>query len=381
MENFEIVAKTLFGFEEILAEELKSIGATDITLLKRAVKYKGNLATLYKSNLYLRTAIKVLRPIKTFNIRTQEDLYTNVKRIPWNQYFSVDETFAIDGVVSGEIFTHSKFVALRTKDAIADQFREEIGSRPNVDTNDPDLRINVHILNNTCTISLDSSGTSLGKRGYKEEQVEAPLSEVLAAGMIILSGWDKKSNFIDPMCGSGTIVIEAALMAQNIAAGSFRDFAFQKWRDYDYQLWKEILQEAKMERIPSSAKIIAYDIAPEAVHVTKGNAERAGVLDNISVTKSDFLETKHDGEQATIVVNPPYGDRLMEEDDIIPLYQEMGTQLKHVYNGCDAWIISGNLRAIKFIGLKPSRKIELYNGPIQCKFHKFELYRGSKRGK
>jgi len=250
-----------------------------------------------------------------------------------------------------------------------------------VDTNDPDLRINVHILNNTCTISLDSSGTSLGKRGYKEEQVEAPLSEVLAAGMIILSGWDKKSNFIDPMCGSGTIVIEAALMAQNIAAGSFRDFAFQKWRDYDYQLWKEILQEAKMERIPSSAKIIAYDIAPEAVHVTKGNAERAGVLDNISVTKSDFLETKHDGEQATIVVNPPYGDRLMEEDDIIPLYQEMGTQLKHVYNGCDAWIISGNLRAIKFIGLKPSRKIELYNGPIQCKFHKFELYRGSKRGK
>ena len=381
MENFEIVAKTLFGFEEILAEELKSIGATDITLLKRAVKYKGNLATLYKSNLYLRTAIKVLRPIKTFNIRTQEDLYTNVKRIPWNQYFSVDETFAIDGVVSGEIFTHSKFVALRTKDAIADQFREEIGSRPNVDTNDPDLRINVHILNNTCTISLDSSGTSLGKRGYKEEQVEAPLSEVLAAGMIILSGWDKKSNFIDPMCGSGTIVIEAALMAQNIAAGSFRDFAFQKWRDYDYQLWKEILQEAKMERIPSSAKIIAYDIAPEAVHVTKGNAERAGVLDNISVTKSDFLETKHDGEPATIVVNPPYGDRLMEEDDIIPLYQEMGTQLKHVYNGCDAWIISGNLRAIKFIGLKPSRKIELYNGPIQCKFHKFELYRGSKRGK
>lgn len=381
MENFEIVAKTLFGFEEILAEELKSIGATDITLLKRAVKYKGNLATLYKSNLYLRTAIKVLRPIKTFNIRTQEDLYTNVKRIPWNQYFSVDETFAIDGVVSGEIFTHSKFVALRTKDAIADQFREEIGTRPNVDTNDPDLRINVHILNNTCTISLDSSGTSLGKRGYKEEQVEAPLSEVLAAGMIILSGWDKKSNFIDPMCGSGTIVIEAALMAQNIAAGSFRDFAFQKWRDYDYQLWKEILQEAKMERIPSSAKIIAYDIAPEAVHVTKGNAERAGVLDNISVTKSDFLETKHDGEQATIVVNPPYGDRLMEEDDIIPLYQEMGTQLKHVYNGCDAWIISGNLRAIKFIGLKPSRKIELYNGPIQCKFHKFELYRGSKRGK
>ncbi len=381
MENFEIVAKTLFGFEEILAEELKSIGATDITLLKRAVKYKGNLATLYKSNLYLRTAIKVLRPIKTFNIRTQEDLYTNVKRIPWNQYFSVDETFAIDGVVSGEIFTHSKFVALRTKDAIADQFREEIGTRPNVDTNDPDLRINVHILNNTCTISLDSSGTSLGKRGYKEEQVEAPLSEVLAAGMIILSGWDKKSNFIDPMCGSGTIVIEAALMAQNIAAGSFRDFAFQKWRDYDYQLWKEILQDAKMDRIPSSAKIIAYDIAPEAVHVTKGNAERAGVLDNISVTKSDFLETKHDGEPATIVVNPPYGDRLMEEDDIIPLYQEMGTQLKHVYNGCDAWIISGNLRAIKFIGLKPSRKIELYNGPIQCKFHKFELYRGSKRGK
>ena len=379
MKKFDIIAKTLFGFENILADELQALGASNIELLTRAVKYQGDMAMLYKSNLHLRTAIKILKPIATFEILNETELYESIKSIAWDQYMSADKTFAIDGIVSSEKFTHSQFVALKSKDAIVDQFREKTGARPSVEIEDPDVRINVHIADTTCTVSLDSSGKSLGKRGYKLEQTFAPLSEVLAAGMVILSGWDREREFIDPMCGSGTIPIEAALFAGNIAPGKFRSFTFEKWNDFDSALWKKIKAEAEQQEKPIKAIIKGFDIDRKAIRIELANAERAGVDKYITFDRIDFFKTKPETDNALVLMNPPYGERLEEREEMIPLYQEIGTHLKHSYDGADAWILSGNLEALKFIGLRPSKKIKLYNGPIECKFHKYELYRGSKK--
>ncbi|MDW7692944.1 THUMP domain-containing protein [Flammeovirgaceae bacterium SG7u.111] len=379
MEKFEMIAKTLFGFEELLAAELEEIGATDIELLKRAVKYRGDQEVLYKSNYLLRTAIKVLKPITTFQVRNEYQLYDQIKKIDWEDYMTVNQTLAIEGTTSGEIFTHSKYVALKSKDAVVDQFRDKYDKRPSVDTEDPDLRINVHIAEDQCTVSLDSSGVTLNKRGYRLRQVFAPMSEVLASGILMLTGWDKKRNLINPMCGSGTVAIEATLMARNVPAGYFRDFAFQYWKDFDQALWKKIKDEAIEKITDMEGKIYASDIELNAIKVSIDNAERAGVDEFIEFEKEDFLESKAKLEDALVIINPPYGERLEEAEDMVEFYKEIGTQLKHGYNGCDAWILSGNLDAIKFVGLRPSRKIKLFNGPIDCKLHKFELYRGSKK--
>ncbi len=381
-----MVAKTLFGFEEILAEELRALGAEEIEIMTRAVKYKGDKALLYKSNLHLRTAIKILKPLLSFNVGNEDQLYRKVKSIKWDEYFSVAETFAIDGVTSGKVFTHSKYAALKSKDAIVDQFRDKYGERPSVDLDEPDLRINIHIAGIKCTVSLDSSGSSLGKRGYKLQQVYAPLSEVMAAGMILLSGWDKKSDFIDPMCGSGTILIEAALMAQNIPAGSFRHFTFETWKDFDEELWNKIQAAGKAQQIPFTGTLQGYDNNRKAVAIAQANIDRADVADFVAVEQQDFFKSEApvaEGEEENkggmIMMNPPYGERLDEDKDMIPFYKEIGTHLKHFYNGWDAWILSGNLQALKFVGLRPSRKIRLYNGPLECKMQKYELYRGSKK--
>jgi len=379
LEPFDIIAKTLFGFEQILADELHELGVKDIEILTRAVKYSGDQALLYKSNLHLRTAIKILKPIASFNVNNTEMLYQKVQSIDWDEYFSTSQTFAIDGITSGEIFTHSQFVALKSKDAIVDQFRAKFGVRPSVDIENPDVRINVHIYDTTCTVSLDSSGKSLGKRGYKLHQVKAPLSEVLAAGIILLTGWDKKNNFIDAMCGSGTFPIEAALIARNIAPGSFRSFTFENWNDFDPALWSKLKREAKRNITPFPGKIQAFDIDRHAIDTSRENAERAGVGSYITFENIDFFKSNPEIENGIVIMNPPYGERLEDRDDIIPLYQEIGNHLKQAYNGYDAWILSGNLDAIKFIGLKPSRKIPLFNGPIDCRLNKFELYRGSKK--
>ena len=378
MKTFDIIATTQFGLEGILAAEVNELGANDIEILSRAVKFRGDLALLYKCNLYLRTALKVLKPIATFDALNDQELYNGVKKIDWSEFLTTDQTFAIDGTTSGEVFTHSKFVALKSKDAIADQFREIDGIRPSIDVDNPDLQINIHIAEVACSVSIDSTGLPLSKRGYRLEQIFAPISEVLAAGIILLSGWDKKSNFFDPMCGSGTFSIEAALIAQNIPNGRLRHFAFEKWKDFDAELWELIKKEAESKIKPFAGKIFASDIEKRAVEIAIQNARRAGVEDQITFKNSDFLTSALEDEPGVIVLNPPYGERL-QNDDIIGFYQEIGTRLKHFYNGCDAWIISANLEALKFIALKPSRKIKLYNGQLECKLHKYELYRGSKR--
>jgi putative N6-adenine-specific DNA methylase len=380
LEKFEIIAKTLFGFEQILATELNELGVSDVEILTRAVKYTGDQALLYKSNLLLRTAIKILKPIATFEVKNEEELYQNVKSIQWDEYMSKDQTFAIDGISSGEVFTHSHYVALKSKDAIVDQFRDKFGSRPSVNIENPDIRINIHIADTTCDVSLDSSGKSLGKRGYKQSQVQAPLSEVLAAGIILITGWDGKTNFIDPMCGSGTFPIEAALIARNIPPGYFRNFAFENWNDFDPILWSKIKREAKRNIKPLEAGIIhAYDIDKKAIEISKQNANKAGVDNFITFKNIDFLTTDPEIKNGIVIMNPPYGERMEDKDDIIPLYQVIGNQLKRAYSGYNAWILSGNLEALKFIGLRPSRKIALFNGPIDCRLNKFELFSGSKK--
>lgn len=378
MKNFDIIATTQFGLEGVLAAELNELGANDIEILSRAVKFRGDLTLLYKCNLYLRTALKILKPIATFEALNEQDLYNKVKKIDWSEFLTTDQTFAIDGTTSGEVFTHSKFVALKSKDAIVDQFREIDGIRPSINVDDPDLQINIHISEVACSVSIDSTGLPLSKRGYRLEQIFAPISEVLAAGIILLSGWDKKSNFFDPMCGSGTFSIEAALIAQNIPNGRLRHFAFEKWKDFDAALWDQIKIEAESKIRPFEGKIFASDIEKRAVEIAVQNSRRAGVEALISFKNSDFLSSILESDPGIIVLNPPYGERL-QSDDIVEFYKEIGTRLKHFYNGCDAWIISANLEALKFIGLKPSRKIKLYNGQLECKLNKYELYRGSKR--
>jgi len=379
MNVFEIVAKTIFGLEEILAEELKTIGAKDIKVLQRAVSYKGNKEILYKSNLYLRTAIRILVPISTFKANGERELYKGTQKIDWEKYLNTNKTFAIDGTTSGEIFTHSKYAALLTKDAIVDKFRDKFDARPSIDTENPDLRINLHINHNNVTISLDSSGSNLGKRGYKLKQVYAPLSEVLAAGIILASGWNKKQDFIDPMCGSGTFPIEAALIAKNIAPGSFRKFNFENWKDFDRGLLMQLKKEAENNEIEFDGRIRGFDMDDEAISISKENARRAGINRVVSFAKQNFINSEKKYANCHIIMNPPYGERLMEDDEIIPFYKEIGDQLKHNYTNCNAYIFSGNLQAIKHIGLKASSKIKLFNGPIECRLNKFELYAGSKK--
>jgi putative N6-adenine-specific DNA methylase len=378
LEKFEMIATTLFGLEEIVAEELRNIGASEIEPLNRAVKFYGDKRLLYKSNLQLRTTLKVLMPISKFMVRDDRDLYKKVQRIEWDNYMSVDGTLSIEATVNGDYFTHSQYVALKTKDAIVDQFRDKFGRRPSVDLDNPDLKINIHITDRTCSVSLDSSGASLGKRGYRKEQSLAPISEALAAGIIALSGWDKKCDFLDPMCGSGTFPIEAALLACNIAPGRLRDFSFMNWKDYDSVLWREVKKEAEEQIIEPSCKIYGSDIDKQAVEMSESNASYAKIGHLISFKQMDFVHSEEHFNDGIIFMNPPYGERMLEEDAIIPFYQEIGTKMKHFHSGCNAWIISSNLRALKFVGLRPSRKIRLFNGPLECKLHKFELFRGKK---
>jgi putative N6-adenine-specific DNA methylase len=380
LQSFNLVAKTLYGLEEVLARELEMIGASDIKTLNRAVMYRGDLEVMYKSNLLLRTAQKILRPIRTFEVQNENQLYKKLQQINWPGLFHVDQTFAVDGTTQGNIFTHSKFVALRTKDAIVDQFRDRLGKRPSVDIDHPDIRINIHISDMRCTVSMDSSGVQLGRRGYRAMQVEAPISETLAAGIILLSGWKGQKPFLDPMCGSGTFPIEAAMIAANIPPGRLHEFAFENWKDYDDKLWKRIQKEVDSYIKPIDVDIRGMDMDVDAVKIASQNAKYAGVDKWVRFGVNNFLENTPDMKPGTIIVNPPYGERLKEKDEIVPFYQEIGTRLKHHYNGWEAWIISGNVDALKFIGLRPAKKIKLYNGPLESRLDKYELYRGSKKG-
>ncbi len=377
-ENFEMIAKTFYGLEEVLATELRAIGAKNIIQHNRALSFIGSNETMYKANYFLRTALRVLKPILKCKVQTQKALYRNVKKYEWEKLFSLTDTFAIDTVVSSEYFKHSKFVALKVKDAIVDRFRDEFGERPSVDVNNPTVRISVHIFNDTCTISLDSSGDSLHKRGYRIASTAAPLNEALAAGMILLSGWDKESEFVDGMCGSGTIPIEAALIALNIPPGYLKEeYGFMKWKDFDSELWQKIKDEVE-SRTELDFKIIASDKSPEAIEAAARNIKSAKLLKFITLEKKYFDEQECNAGYGVIVMNPPYGERL-KEDDLNRFYSEIGDTLKSNFTGFDAWILSASKTSMKRIGLKTSKRLTLFNGALECKYHKYELYRGTKK--
>ncbi|MGV3639766.1 MAG: THUMP domain-containing class I SAM-dependent RNA methyltransferase [Adhaeribacter sp.] len=380
-ESFNMIATTQFGLEEVLAEELKQLGAKDIKISTRAVAFSGDQALLYRANIWCRTAIRILVPFADFYARNEEDLYRKISRIRWRRYLSLSQTFAINAVVSNSTFQHSLFLAQLTKDAIVDQFRRETGERPSVDVTRPDVRFNLHMYDNQVTLSLDASGDSLHRRGYRLQTNVAPLNEVLAAGIILLTGWDRKSPFIDPMCGSGTLLIEAALLAYNIAPGLYRgnNFGFVAWSDFNQQLFDEVVGEARSARLPEGEiDIIGSDIDRDFIEVARNNITEAGLEDEIRVRVRDIREAERVGEQGVVVLNPPYGERI-GSPDLNSLYKSIGDTLKTNFSGYDAFVFTGNLEAAKHIGLRTSRRIPLYNGPIECRLLKYELYRGSKR--
>ena len=378
MENtFTLVAKTLPGFEQLLAEELAALGAENINILYRAVSFDADNALMYKANYCLRTALRILKPIHTFVARNELMLYKKIFEIKWHEIFGIEETFAIDAVVSGNYFTHSQYAALKVKDAIADEFRQKYGARPSVDTENPDLRINIHIDNEKVTLSFDSSGDSLHKRGYRKAVDKAPMNEVLAAGLIKMTGWKGDKNFVDCMCGSATIPIEAAMLAMNIPAGYFREsYGFMKWHDFDEKLWKEIRQAADDEICDCDYEIIASDHSAKAVQIAKSNIQGAHLSHDITLLQQDMFEMTPPEAPGILLINPPYGERL-EEKDIVNLYKNIGNTLKRNFKGYEAWVISSNIEVLKLIGLKPSKKIEVYNGSLDCRFYKFEIFEGS----
>ena len=375
-----MIAKTFEGLEEILAKELSDLGGEEIGLLKRGIEFKGDKRLLYLANYTCRTALRIIVPIARFRATGETMLYDQIKNIPWEKYLDHAGTFAVDSVISYSPFTHSGFVSLKAKDAIVDRFRDKFGKRPDVDTVDPDLRINVHMFKEQCTVSIDSSGSSLHLRGYRKAQTEAPLNEVLAAGLLILSGWDHKTPFVDPMCGSGTLLIEAALLAGKVPSGYYRPlFGFEKWKDFDRKLWDMVKRECEEEIVEPGVPLRGFDRDEEAVEACQTNIEEAGVEKFVQVEKADFNASPPPYPQGFMLTNPPYGERI-KVDDIRKFYQDIGDVLKKNYPGYTAWLLGSDLEALKFIGLRPSRKIKVMNGPLECRLVKFDLYAGKKYG-
>lgn len=391
--EFKIIAKTFQGLEEVLAEEIKQLGANNVTIGNRMVSFTGDQEMLYRANFCLRTAVKILKPIREFKADDADKVYEVVKQMDWSEYMDEKTTFLVDSVVFSDNFRHSKFVAYRVKDAIADYFRERSGERPNVSISNPDIRINAHIATNTngkdiVTISLDASGESLHKRGYRTGSVPAPINEVLAAGIIKLSGWDGQCDLIDPFCGSGTILIEAALIAQNIYPGVFREeFAFERWKDFDQDLLERIYNDDSQER-EFEHKIYGYDINRQAVSIAQENVRSAGVQRIVEVQQQDFYEfewtprpTSDDADvafeprKAVMITNPPYGERITT-DDILDLYATIGKRLKQQFVGNDAWVLSSHEECFQSIGFRPSTKIALYNGSLPCELRKYQVFDG-----
>ena len=374
-QRFELIAKTFMGLEPVLAKELTQLGANDVEIGRRMVSFTGDKELMYRANFQLHTAIRILKPIHHFKARSADDVYEEIKKIDWTEYLGTDKTFTVDSVVFSEEFRHSKFVSYKVKDAIVDQFREKTGKRPNISVANPDIRLNMHIAEDKCTLSLDSSGESLHRRGYRQESVEAPLNEVLAAGMILLSGWQGDTDFIDPMCGSGTLIIEAALIARNMAPGLFRkEYAFEKWPDFDTDLFDEIYNDESLER-EFNHKIYGYDIDMKAVNTARLNVKAAGLSDIISVEQQDFKDFTQPQNKSIIITNPPYGERI-STPDLMGTYKMIGERLKHQFKGNDAWVLSYREECFDQIGLKPSIKIPLYNGSLECEFRKYQMFDG-----
>ena len=377
--NFKMVAKTLFGFEELLAKELTQLGAQSVKIGVRHVSFVGDKGFMYKANMGIRTAIKILKPISTFKVINETELYNKINALPWENYLKSDGTLAVGATLNGDTFTHSQYVALKTKDAIVDRFRDQTGERPNVDLRFPDLKIDIHIDRHFCTVSLDSSGESLHKRGYKIATNIAPINEVLAAGLVMLSGWDGQSDFMDPMCGSGTVLVEAAMIACNIPPNLMRnEFGFERWEDWDVDLFEKIEESLLSKTRDFHHKIMGFDKSPSAVEKAIQNVENSKLDDFIYIKHEDFFKTQKGGDaHLHMVFNPPYGERL--DIDMESFYGSIGSTLKHKYPGTNAWIISSNMEALKHIGLRPSRKIKLFNAKLEAKFVKYEMYEGTKK--
>ena len=375
----KLIAKTFYGLESVLATELANLGAANITMLKRAVEFEGTPEVLYKSNLWSRTALRILVPITTFKARDEQGLYNKIKEFDWSRYITPDETLAIDAVVFSKYFNHSRYVALKVKDAICDRFVKETGRRPSVDLNAPNMLLNIHVAEDTFTVSLDSSGSPLNRRGYRTKDHPAPINEALAAGMILLSGWNGTTPFMDPMCGSGTIVMEATMMAANIAPNLQRkEFAFMRWRDFDAALWQRIVESAKAGMKSPEVRISGSDISIKAIDIARQSALDFGLKQYIDFAVAPFNETRPRGKGGTMIMNPPYDERLKSRD-IVKLYTEIGSHLKHTFTGWEAWVISSNFEALKLVGLKAGEKHTLYNGSLECRYQQFSMYEGSKK--
>ena len=374
-QEFEMIAKTFMGLEPVLANELTQLGAKNVQVGRRMVSFTGDKEMMYRANFQLHTAIRILKPIKHFKALSADDVYEGVKDIDWTEYLSLDKTFAVDSVVFSEEFRHSKFVAYKVKDAIVDQFREKTGNRPNISVSNPDMRLHIHIAEDQCTLCLDSSGESLHRRGYRQESVEAPLNEVLAAGMILMTGWRGETDFIDPMCGSGTLLIEAALIASNMAPGLFRkEFAFEKWPDFDADLFDKIYNDDSQER-EFNHHIYGYDVDIKAVNTARLNVKAAGLTSDITVEEQDFKNFTQPKEKSIMVTNPPYGERI-STSDLLGTYKMIGERLKHQFTGNEAWVLSYREECFTQIGLKPSIKIPLFNGSLECEFRKYQMFDG-----
>ena len=378
-QDTSFLAKTFYGFEPLLEKELRKLGAKNIKSINRAVSFEGDLGFLYKANLSLRTALRILMPIGRFPVINQTDLYRAIDRIEWSKWFSADQSFIIDVTLFSDHFNHSLFIAQKAKDAIVDQFSKKEGNRPSVTTENPDIRIQLHLQGDQLTISLDSSGNSLHQRGYRIETNIAPINEVLAAGILLHSGWEGKTYFYDPMCGSGTLAIEAAMIACNIPPSLNRaTFSFMNWRNFDAELF-EVIRNSSLSKVREfRGHIYASDKAPSAVRKAQENIEKAGLEEYISVVRSDFFFADRPSDVPLhVVFNPPYGERLSIDADVF--YGKIGDTLKKEYQGCEAWFITANIEALKSVGLRPSRKIKMFNGKLESRLVNYELYEGSRK--
>ena len=376
-QNYKMVATTMSGLEEVLAGELKQLGAQNINILNRAVQFIGDLGFMYKANLNLRTAIRILKPIFEFKASNEKDLYRKIHDYNWENFLDIDDTFSVQSSGVSEVFSHSKYTSLKIKDAIVDRFRENLGKRPSVNVESPNLQINAHVKENRFIISLDSSGPSLHKRGYKVASVDAPINEVLAAGLILLSEWNQISNFHDPMCGSGTILVEASMIAHNIPANIFRKrFGFEGWKNFDANLWEKI-KDVSLEKEKEYHGIISgADNFQKSLRSCRANINNSLMRDQINLKMEDFFESNI-AKGTHVIFNPPYGQRL--RIGVNEFYQKIGDTLKHNYQGCCVWLISSDIAQLKMIGLKPSKKIKIYNGKLECRFLSFDIYEGSKK--
>jgi len=378
--DFQMTAQTMHGLERVLAKELEDLGAVEIEVGVRAVRFRGDTKCLYRANLCLRTALRVLVPLERFGIRNEDDLYHEVKRIRWEEFMSPAGTLAVQCTLRSDFFHHNKYLAQLTKDAIADRFRERTGKRPSVDVEQPDVQVHLLVVGDMCTVSLDSSGVPLYKRGYRDETNLAPINEVLAAGLVLLTGWDGKRNLVDPMCGSGTIVIEAAMIAGNIPPGSHRErFGFQRWLDFDRELWESVCDEALGKVSSEKPTIIGGEISEHVLRKAAINVASAHVKERVQLKNASFADLDAPEGGGVLIMNPPYGERMDQDEDINALYKMIGDTLKKKWAGYEAWVITSNMAAAEHIKLTAKPRIRLFNGSLECRFMRYELYSGSRR--